>query len=133
MIFMDLANSLFSLALLSFDYRFSKNEKKTNSSLLVIHHLLVDGLEGRNIICPQAISQVAIYFEYLTTLPAEQQEVILENNKVPSFIDSQLPTTSSDHRKVSTELRRLIKETEEFSDLMVEDEFRGLKVSFRWI
>jgi hypothetical protein len=118
---------LFSLALLSFDYNFSKNEKKTDSSLLAIHRLLVDGLRGRNITLVQHNSQLAIYFEYLTTLPAEQQKVILGNNKIPSFIDSQHPPASSDHRDISTQLRRLIKETEEFSERVVEEEFRGLK------
>jgi hypothetical protein len=113
--------------LLSFDCNFAKSEKKTDSSLSAIHRLLVDGLRGRNFTSIQHNSQLAIYFEYLATLPAEQQKVILGNNKIPSFIDSRHRTASSDHRKVSTELRRLIKETEEFSDLVVQDEFRGLK------
>jgi hypothetical protein len=118
---------LFSVALLSFDYNFSKNEKKTDSSLLAIHRLLVDGLRGRNFTSIQHNSQLAIYFEYLTTLPAELQKVILGNNKIPSFIDSRHRTASSDHRKVSTELRRLINETEDFPELVAEDEFHGLK------
>jgi hypothetical protein len=118
---------LFSVALLSFDYNFSKNEKKSSSSLLAIHRLLVDTLEGRNISLPQALSQVAVYFEYLATLPVEQQKVILGNNKIPCFIDSRHPAASPDHRDISTELRRLINETEDFPELVVQDEFHGLK------
>jgi hypothetical protein len=113
--------------LLSFDYNFSRNDKKSSSSLLAIHRLLVDTLEGRTFTSIRANSQVVIYFEYLTTLPAEKQKIILGNNKIASFIDSRHPPASPDHRKVSTELRRLIKETEEFSDLVAEDEFHGLK------
>jgi hypothetical protein len=72
-------------------------------------------------------SQFAIYFEYLTTLSAKHQKVILGYNKIPNFIDSRHRTASCDHHDISTELRRLIKETEEFSELEVEDEFHGLK------
>jgi hypothetical protein len=94
---------------------------------LAIHRLLVDKLEGRKFTSLEAISQFAVYFEYLTTLPAERQKVILGNKEIPFFGDLEIPKTTVSQHEVSRILRKQLKEIEGLSELVVEDEFRGLK------
>jgi hypothetical protein len=122
---------LFSLVLLSFDDDLSQKDKKTDS-LLSIHRLLLNlywKLVGREDLHEKEFeSQMAIYFEYLRTLSEDQKNTVLGYNKdIPSFINLREMVSTKDHRRISNELRRQLNQTNGLSELLVENEFYGLK------
>jgi hypothetical protein len=117
--------------LLSFDDDLSKKDKKTDS-LLSIHRLLLNIywklVVSEDLHEKQFESQLAIYFEYMRILPEDQRKTILgESKEIPFYINLQETISTNDHRILSDELRRQLKQTEDLSGLVIEDEFRGLQ------
>jgi hypothetical protein len=134
----DLCNSLFSLALLSFDFDVTKQRKKTavlielHRLLLEIHFRLVDsgGVKGFS---DEQQNQLAIYFETLSLLPKDQRKTILGNKKttaIPLYSTStQFPTPTPDHLQISTMIIASLRKEKTENPVELVNEFCGLKSS----
>jgi hypothetical protein len=114
--------------LLSFDYDLSGSGKKTEALLEIYRRLLeiystIPKIQNNS----SVDAQLAIVFEYLSTLPKDQRTAILGNKEIPIFIDNRLTQSTQSHEKISTELRELLSKVDGCSDLIVENEFHGLK------
>jgi hypothetical protein len=70
-------------------------------------------------------SQLAIFWEFFSTLPKTQQQRILGTGKLPLIIESQLTKATKYHRRISEELR--VRLNQEKRNLVVENEFIGLQ------
>jgi hypothetical protein len=123
---------MFALTVISFDQDLSKKTVKSEL-LLALHALLFRIFQERfryKEASLEAISQFAIYFENLKTLPEQQKNRITGGNVViPSFIDQQeLGLPSKDHSEISKELGKVLQE--ENIQFQIIDEFQGLES--RW-
>jgi hypothetical protein len=131
----DLSNSLFSVALLSFDFDLSKNCKKTTALieihrlLLEIHFRLVNSGEEKDFSDEQQ-RQLAIYFETLSLLPEERRKTILGNKEttaIPLYsTTTQVPNPTPDHLRISKMIVASLRMEKAENPLELVNEFCGL-------
>jgi hypothetical protein len=120
---------MFALTMISFDHDLSK--KSVKSELLLEMHAMLFRIFQERFRDEEAklkdISQLAIYFENLKTLSAEQKNRITGGKGIiPSFIDRQeLGIPSKGHSEISKELVRVLQE--ENLNFQIIDEFEGLE------
>jgi hypothetical protein len=120
---------MFALTMISFNQDLSKKTVKSEL-LLEMHALLFRIFQERfreKETSLENISQVAIYFENLKTLPKQQKNRITGKIVIiPSFLDRQLATLpSKDHSEISKELGIVLQE--ENINFQIIDEFQGLE------
>jgi hypothetical protein len=114
--------------LLSFDYDLSHSGKKTEFLLEIYRRLLEIYSTIPEIQNNYSVdAQLAIVFEYLSTLPKDQRTAILGDKEIPIFIDNRLTLSTQSHEQISTELRELLSKVDGCSDLIVENEFHGIQ------
>jgi hypothetical protein len=125
----DISTSLFSIALLSFDYDFSGETKKTEC-LLEIHRLLFEAfsrLPRESLNMDHANIQLAKYFNLLSALTEDQRTKIVGQTEFVFHLQNPPLSGKKKFLEEATDSLRTELEKENESSFAVENLFYGLR------